>query len=186
MKPEAPKSMQRRITAGSSLAETTTIGTLGYCARRYIKPGKAAHARHGQIEQDEIDVAAAFEQLGDVVEGAGLRDIDLLEQPGDRLAQGAAKQRMIVGDDQTIACRFGHSFHLPVDGILGQKPWPSPHSIAQLRFLTAAGPEGASAFLRSSGDFGTIRMPNRRTTCPSSSGVRVSNRAEEERPRGSA
>ena len=40
MKPEAPKSMQRRITAGSSLADTTTTGTLGYCARRYIRPEK--------------------------------------------------------------------------------------------------------------------------------------------------
>ena len=32
--------MQRRITAGSSLAETTITGTLGYCARRYIRPEK--------------------------------------------------------------------------------------------------------------------------------------------------
>src|SRR5947199_688153 len=38
MKPNAPKSMQRRITAGSSLADTTTIGTLGYWARRYMRP----------------------------------------------------------------------------------------------------------------------------------------------------
>src|SRR5262245_960355 len=40
MKPEAPKSMQRRITPGSSLAETTTIGTLGYWARKYMRPEK--------------------------------------------------------------------------------------------------------------------------------------------------
>jgi 3-hydroxybutyryl-CoA dehydrogenase len=33
MKPDAPSSSARRITAGSSLAETTTIGTPGYCAR---------------------------------------------------------------------------------------------------------------------------------------------------------
>src|SRR6516165_7977887 len=38
MKPKAPKSMHRRMTPGSSLAETTTIGTLGYWARRYIRP----------------------------------------------------------------------------------------------------------------------------------------------------
>jgi len=30
MNPEAPNSMQRRMTAGSSLAETTVTGTLGY------------------------------------------------------------------------------------------------------------------------------------------------------------
>src|SRR5262249_52361304 len=40
MNPNAPKSMQRRITVGSSLADTTTIGTLGYCARRYMRPEK--------------------------------------------------------------------------------------------------------------------------------------------------
>src|SRR5262249_5850765 len=40
MNPNAPKSMQRRITAGSSLADTTTIGTLGYWARRYMRPEK--------------------------------------------------------------------------------------------------------------------------------------------------
>ena len=32
--------MQRLITAGSSFADTTTTGTLGYCARRYIRPEK--------------------------------------------------------------------------------------------------------------------------------------------------
>jgi hypothetical protein len=40
MKPEAPNSMQRRIAAGSSLADTTITGTAGYCARRYIRPEK--------------------------------------------------------------------------------------------------------------------------------------------------
>jgi hypothetical protein len=40
MNPEAPNSMQRRITAGSSFADTTTTGTLGYCARKYISPEK--------------------------------------------------------------------------------------------------------------------------------------------------
>jgi Na+/proline symporter len=40
MKPEAPNSMQRRMAAGSSLADTTTTGTPGYCARRYIRPEK--------------------------------------------------------------------------------------------------------------------------------------------------
>ena len=62
MKPEAPKSMQRRITVGSSLAETTTTGTLGYCARRYIRPEKPRTPGMLEIEQDEIDLAAALEQ----------------------------------------------------------------------------------------------------------------------------
>ena len=64
--------------------------------------GKAAHARHGEIEQHEIDVAAAFEQRGSVVERAGLGDRRVGEQAGHRLAQRAAKQRMIVGDHEAI------------------------------------------------------------------------------------
>ena len=64
--------------------------------------GKAAHARHRQIEQDEIDVAAALEQFGDLVEGSGLGDFDLLQQAGHRLAQRAAEQRMIVGNHQAV------------------------------------------------------------------------------------
>ena len=106
MKPDAPKSMQRRITAGSSFADTTTTGTLGYCARRYISPEKPAHARHGKIEQDEIDFAAAVEQLRNLVERSRFRDLDAREQPGDRLAHRTAKQRVIVGDNQVIDQRL--------------------------------------------------------------------------------
>ena len=102
MKPEAPNSMQRRIAAGSSLADTTMTGTLGILRAQIHQAGKTAHARHGQVEQDEIDVAAALEQFGDLVEGAGFRDIDAFEQTGDRLAQRAAEQRMVVGDHQPI------------------------------------------------------------------------------------
>ena len=73
--------------------------------------GEAAHARHGEVEHDEIDLAAAFEQLGDLVERPGLRDLDAFEQSGDRLAQRSAKQRVIVGDHQSImrGCRSRQS-----------------------------------------------------------------------------
>ena len=80
MKPDAPKSMQRRITAGSSLADTTTTGTLGYCARRYIRPEKPRTPGMREIEQHEIDVAALVEQLDDIVERAGLGDLGAREQ----------------------------------------------------------------------------------------------------------
>ena len=106
MKPDAPKPMQRRITAGSSLADTTTTGTLGILRAQIHQPGEAAHARHGQVEQDQIDVAALVEQLRHFVERAGLGDLGAVEQAGDRFAQRAAEQRMIVRDDQSIE-RFG-------------------------------------------------------------------------------
>ena len=106
MKPEAPKSMQRRMMAGSSLADTTTTGTLGILRAQVHQPGESAHARHGEIEQDEIDVAAALEQLRPTSSNdAGLGDLDAFEQAGHGLAQRAAKQRMVVGNDQTIAGR---------------------------------------------------------------------------------
>ena len=55
-----------------------------------------------QIEQDQIDVAAAFEQVGHLLERAGLGDLGAVEQAGHRLAQRAAEQRMIVGDHQAM------------------------------------------------------------------------------------
>ena len=64
--------------------------------------GKAAHAGHAQIEQDQIDVAAALEEIHDLFESAGLADSDPVEQAVDRLAQRAAEQRMIVGDQQMM------------------------------------------------------------------------------------
>ncbi len=64
MKPEAPKSMQRRITAGSSLAETTTTGTLGYWARRYIRPEKPRTpgiARSSRIRSTSLASSSSFD-----------------------------------------------------------------------------------------------------------------------------
>jgi hypothetical protein len=63
--------------------------------------GEAAHARHCEIEQDEIEFAVAPEQLADFFEATGFRDLDVLEPSRHGLAQGTAEQRMIVGDNQT-------------------------------------------------------------------------------------
>ena len=41
-------------------------------------------------------------QFGDLLEGAGFGDLGAAEQAGDRLAQRAAEQRMIVGNHQMI------------------------------------------------------------------------------------
>ena len=64
--------------------------------------GKAAHAGHGKIEQYEIDVGAAFEMRGDFLEGPGLADFGVAEQARHRLAQRAAEQRMVVGNEQMV------------------------------------------------------------------------------------
>ena len=73
--------MQRRITAGSSLAETTTIGQARILRAQIHQAGEAAHAGHAEIEQHQIDVAAALEKLGHLFEGAGLADFDAPNKP---------------------------------------------------------------------------------------------------------
>ncbi len=113
MKPDAPKSMQRRITAGIVVGRHHDDRDARILRAQIHQPGEAAHARHGQIEQDEIDFAAALEQLGDIVERSGLGNVDFVEQAGHRLAQRPAKQRMIVRDDQTVANRVAHPVDLP-------------------------------------------------------------------------
>ena len=61
--------------------------------------GESTHAGHAEIEQDQIHVpVAAVEDLADVFEAAGFGDVNLFEQPDDRLAQRAAEQGMVVGD----------------------------------------------------------------------------------------
>jgi hypothetical protein len=69
------------------------------------EPREAPHSRHGKIEQHQIHVAAAVDQSGDLVEAAGFGNVRLAKRPRDRLAQRAAEQRMIVGDDEAIECR---------------------------------------------------------------------------------
>ena len=53
--------------------------------------GKAPHPRHGEVEQDQVDVAATVEELGNFVERPRLGNVDALEQPGDCLAQRPAE-----------------------------------------------------------------------------------------------
>ena len=98
IKPDAPNSMQRRITAGSSLAETTTIGRLGILRSQIHQTGKSTHAGHAEIEQDQITSRLPPRGLADIFEAAGFGDVNLFEHANDRLAQRAAEQRMVVGD----------------------------------------------------------------------------------------
>ena len=70
------------------------------------QPRKAAHAGHGKIEQNQIEVAVTLQKVADFLERAGLGDLRAAEQPADRLTKGAAKQRMVVGDQQMMRLRF--------------------------------------------------------------------------------
>src|SRR4029078_6173028 len=73
--------------------------------------GEAAHTGHRKIEQDQIDLADLVEQLRDLFESPGLCDFGVLDHPCHRLAQGAAEQRMIVGNYQAVV-RVAHALNL--------------------------------------------------------------------------
>jgi len=66
--------------------------------------GESANPRHAEVQQDEIDVVGAVEQLGNVVEAAGLGDVLAPEQAGHRLAKRASEQRMVIGDHKPVRC----------------------------------------------------------------------------------
>jgi len=92
------------------------------------QPGKAARARHGQIEKDKINFAAALEQLDKFIEGAGLGDIGSIEKASDGLAQGATKKRMIVSDHQPILYGLAQSeWSFGLTSATGNPVWNRHH-----------------------------------------------------------
>ena len=60
------------------------------------------HAWHCQIEQNEIDVTAGGEPIGEFVEGPGFLHLGVLEGGLQRLAQGAPKQGVVVDNDKFV------------------------------------------------------------------------------------
>ena len=117
MKPEAPKSMARRITVGSSVADTITTGSSGYWALSDIRPEKPCTP--GMVRSSRIRstsrswVRVAFRSSMPLASThPGLR-----HDGGDGLPQGATKQRMVIGDND----RGGLTLHvgpLPRDASL--------------------------------------------------------------------
>ena len=81
--------------------------------------GKTAHTRHLQIKQDQIQLAAGLEPLHHLLEGSGFHDLNAGEPAVDRLAQSAAKQRVIVRYQDPIRLRLGQS---PALSLLAQDP----------------------------------------------------------------
>src|SRR5690606_26322405 len=66
---------------------------------------KTARARHGQVEQHQVDVLMLLHQRLGALEVAGLINRTDIADAGERFLKGAAKQRMVVGDDKAVACR---------------------------------------------------------------------------------
>jgi hypothetical protein len=64
------------------------------------------HARHRQVEQDEVDIGGGGQPLGQLVQRARLQDLRVLERGAQRLAQRAPEQRVIIDDDEPVV---GHA-----------------------------------------------------------------------------
>src|SRR3984957_18132457 len=62
--------------------------------------GKARDSRHGQVEQDQVDIGFPLQKRGQFLERSGFIDLGTGHDAGNRLAQRIAKQRMVVGNDQ--------------------------------------------------------------------------------------
>ena len=82
---------------------------LGMLRPQVQEPGQALHARHGQIEQDEIGFAGGGKPVGQLVERAGLDDLRIGKGGPQRLAQRAPEQGMIVDDDEAVVRHARHS-----------------------------------------------------------------------------
>ena len=92
-------------------------GQFGVLGPQRHQAGEALHARHGQVEQDQVDVALMGQGGVQILHAARLDDPGLRHDGGDGLPQGATKQRMVIGDND----RGGLTLHvgpLPRDASL--------------------------------------------------------------------
>jgi hypothetical protein len=60
------------------------------------------HARHAEVEQDQVGLARQRQPVGQLVERAGLQDLGIRERRAERLAQRPAKQGMVIDDDEPV------------------------------------------------------------------------------------
>jgi hypothetical protein len=82
-----------------------TTGTAGY----------TADAGHRQIEQDQVDIRILLKQRGQFIERTGFVNSGRGHDTRDRLSQGIAEQRMVIGNDEM---RAGGGSHLsPAKGL---------------------------------------------------------------------
>jgi hypothetical protein len=59
-------------------------------------------AGHGQIQQQQVRVAFAFDQRVQRIDAFGFADRRRRQRTCDRVAQGFAEQRVVVGDEDGV------------------------------------------------------------------------------------
>ena len=67
------------------------------------QPLEAVHARHVQVQQHQVDLRPAAEDVAALPVVAGLQDLGHAQGLPHRLGQGATDQRMVVGDQHGMA-----------------------------------------------------------------------------------
>ena len=75
---------------------------LGVLRAQVEEPRHPVHARHGEVEQDEVDLARRRQPVGQLVERARLQHLGIGERRAQRLAQRPAKQGMVIDDDEPV------------------------------------------------------------------------------------
>ena len=91
------------MVPASSLADTIDHRDFRVLGAQVEQPRHPVHPRHREIQQDEIGVAGRSKALGQLIERTRLEDLRIVERVADRLAQRAAKQRMVINDNETVA-----------------------------------------------------------------------------------
>ena len=74
-------------------------GTPGPFRAQIEQAGKAADARHREVEQHEVHVRMGLEPGREALEIAGLVNLGARQRAGHRLLERAEHERMIVGDE---------------------------------------------------------------------------------------
>ena len=83
------------------------------------------HARHAEIQQDEVDLARHRQPVRQLVERARLQHLGVGERRAQRLAQRPAKQGMVIDDDEPVV-RHARAEH-PLSKLEPAGPAEPPH-----------------------------------------------------------
>ena len=99
MKPAAPCSSARRITLGSSRADTTITGSCG-CARAQVhQRAEAVRAGHVEVEQQQVGVGMRLDHRVQRLDAVGFDAGARRGSSAPPRPQRLAEQRMVVGDE---------------------------------------------------------------------------------------
>ncbi|VFT12269.1 Uncharacterised protein [Pseudomonas aeruginosa] len=103
MKPLAPNSRERCTTAASSCAGDHHHRHLRVLPAQQHQAGEAIGPRHVEVQQDQIPIGLLVQPRFQFGDAGGFHQAHVGAQPeGEGLVQSAAKQGVIVGDQDLV------------------------------------------------------------------------------------